>query len=47
MLIHNNCRIHEGVAIGVTGRNGQATIISDNCFLAEEIFDEEKKVVEI
>ena len=32
--IGKNCRIHEGVTIGATGRNGQAAIIGDNCFLA-------------
>lgn len=33
--IGKNCRIHEGVTIGATGRNGQAAIIGDNCFLCE------------
>lgn len=32
--IGKNCRIHEGVTIGATGKNGQAAIIGDNCFLA-------------
>lgn len=32
--IGKNCRIHEGVTIGATGRNGQAAIIGNNCFLA-------------
>lgn len=29
-----NCRIHEGVTIGATGRSGQAAHIGDNCFIA-------------
>lgn len=32
--VGKNCRIHEGVTIGATGKNGQAAIIGDNCFLA-------------
>ena len=32
--VGENCRIHEGVTIGATGKNGQAAIIGDNCFLA-------------
>lgn len=32
--IGKNCRIHEGVTIGATGKNGQAATIGDNCFLA-------------
>lgn len=32
--LEKNCRIHEGVTIGATGKNGQAAIIGDNCFLA-------------
>lgn len=32
--IGKNCRIHEGVTIGATGKNGQAAIIGDNCFIA-------------
>lgn len=32
--IGKNCRIHEGVTIGATGKNGQAAIIGNNCFIA-------------
>ena len=32
--IGKNCRIHEGVTIGATGKNGQAAVIGDNCFIA-------------
>lgn len=32
--VGKNCRIHEGVTIGATGKNGQAAMIGDNCFLA-------------
>lgn len=32
--VGKNCRIHEGVTIGATGKNGQAAIIGDNCFIA-------------
>ena len=32
--VGKNCRIHEGVTIGATGKNGQAATIGDNCFLA-------------
>lgn len=32
--VGKNCRIHEGVTIGATGRNGQAATIGNNCFLA-------------
>lgn len=32
--IGKNCRIHEGVTIGTTGKNGRAAIIGDNCFIA-------------
>ena len=32
--VGKNCRIHEGVTIGATGREGQAATIGDNCFLA-------------
>lgn len=42
MLIYSTCRFMK-VLIGATGRNGQAAIISDNCFLAEKLFDEEKR----
>lgn len=32
--IGKNCRIHEGVTIGATGKTGKAAVIGDNCFLA-------------
>lgn len=32
--VGKNCRIHEGVTIGATGRSGQAAHIGDNCFIA-------------
>lgn len=32
--LEKNCRIHEGVTIGATGKNEQAAFIGDNCFLA-------------
>lgn len=32
-VVGKNCRIHEGVTIGASGKDGKAATIGDNCFI--------------